>query len=306
MSARSLTTIIGHSAAVSVLERGLEQGNLAHAYIFVGPEGVGKTTIAHRVLAAWLGVEVSALSTHPDIVWLEREVDEDGLQKAEIGVDATRAFIERVTMSPIAGARKAAYVEEADCLTTASANALLKTIEEPKGDMVCILRAPSVESIPKTIISRCQIIRFAPVAHGDIEDALRKRGVSHEDAQQLAAQSLGRPGYAIRALTDSAFQAAYQLAMHQLQRWSTEPLYERLRSVTDMMPKETREKRLLVEQTLDGLERAVREGWIKTSEQDPVSVRHWAQVIERIRHARSALHHNVSPQSCLEHVLLAL
>lgn len=303
----SFAQIIGHDRALEVLAKSLENDRLAHAYLFVGIEGLGRTLLAHTLIREFLGVQTGALlHTHPDAIWLEREVDEDGKRKAEIGVDAAREFVDRFAMSPIAGNRKTAFVEEAERLSTPAANALLKTIEEPKGDTLLILRASSVDAVPRTIASRCQVIRFAPVPTERIAEALRKRGSDGEEAQTCAIASLGRPGFAIRLITDTAFRATHELSQERLRSWRMMPVYERLRSVADLLPKDEADKRSVLEEILDGLERATRTELLRAADASPAELPYWTAVVHRVSDARSGVQHNVNPLLCLEHVVLAL
>ncbi len=301
------STIIGHEQAKSILSRQMEGNQLSHAYLFVGPNGVGRTTMAHALMRDFLGlVPGSQLSTHPDVLCLEREVDEDGKRKTEIVVSDARTFVDWFSLSPIMGSRKAAFVEEAERLNTSAANALLKTIEEPKGDTLLILRAPSLDALPLTIASRCQVMRFAPVPMKTIAEAVEKRGLDKTEAASIAQMSLGRPGHAIRFITDGAFRAAYEVAQTRVREWHTLPIYARVRAVADLLPKEEADKRTVLEETLSGLERAARAELVRCVESDPQGAQHWSQALTRIRDARLAASHNGNPQLCLEHAVFAL
>ncbi|NBS41648.1 AAA family ATPase, partial [bacterium] len=148
-----LDGIIGHERIVERLKRQAEQGRLAHAYLFIGQEGVGKTAVAMGLIGS--GSDFQQVS--------RREDEKTGKLKVTISVDQIRELRDRLSLTSFSGETKAAFIEEADRLSDGAANALLKTLEEPRGDTVIILRAETLESVSQTIASRCQVLRFCPV-----------------------------------------------------------------------------------------------------------------------------------------------
>src|SRR3989344_3608250 len=212
MSSKPFSGIIGHEAAISCLGRMLEDGTLAHAYLFVGQPRVGKRAVALALLNALFSVP-GHIGSHPDIVMIRRETDEKtGKEKTAVSVEQVRDACERLSMTSLSGGRKALFIEEADRLNAAAGNALLKTLEEPRGDAIIILRANSVDAVPATIASRCQIVRFHPVPPATIAEAFVKRGVDREEAASLAQASFGAPGAALSLLTDGEYRAQEETA----------------------------------------------------------------------------------------------
>jgi DNA polymerase-3 subunit gamma/tau len=137
--------VIGQDHVTSVLEGALESGQTAHAYLFAGPRGTGKTSVA-RILARALGCSVNDLY----------EID----AASSRGVDDIRELREAVRTLPFESPVKVYIIDEVHMLTREAFNALLKTLEEPPSHVVFILATTELHKVPETIISRCQVFSF--------------------------------------------------------------------------------------------------------------------------------------------------
>jgi DNA polymerase-3 subunit delta' len=192
--------IIGHRPLVDLLESELAQP--AHAYLFVGPAGTGKGTMARRFAAALL-CEGNAdctrrvlLRRHPDVVTVEPE------GRTSITVDQARRAVALASLAPFEGNRKIFLLEEGGLLNDEAANALLKTLEEPSASTVFIIVAESEDDLPDTINSRCRTVVFGRVTTDDIVAGLEARGIEPTQAEQAARISGGRPGLAVALATN--------------------------------------------------------------------------------------------------------
>lgn len=201
----SFRSIEGHERPLSILKRAVKHDALAHAYLFSGEEGIGKKMTAFALAAAincaaagpdgGCGVCPSCrkiiAGTHPDV----RVLVPDG---NEIKIDQIREVQSDLALKPFEGTKKALFVDGADCMNQAAANAFLKTLEEPPGDALIVLLTALPQRLLPTIRSRCQEIRFYPLARHTLAQALeKKRGVSSEDAWFLAALAQGSMGRAL-------------------------------------------------------------------------------------------------------------
>jgi DNA polymerase-3 subunit delta' len=186
--------VLGNEAALRLLEKALEGGEVAHAYLFYGPSGVGKRTVARRLGAALVaGGDARAedrarRGLHPDL----SEVQPEG---AFTTIGQVREVVRLAASRPFEGARRV-FVLEADTLNVQAANALLKTLEEPEGETVFILLAASREGVLPTILSRAQAVRFNPVPKEAVAGYLEEMGV--EESELAAALGRGSVGLSLR------------------------------------------------------------------------------------------------------------
>ena len=217
--------IVGHPEAVATLREAVDGGRVTHAWLFTGSPGVGKVYVA-RVFAAALNCpdggdgscEVCRRvlrGVHPDVHLLEPEGD-------NLLVDDIRALREEASRSRHEGRMAVFILDEADRLTDAAANALLKVLEEPPPEVVFVLVARSTEALLATIPSRARMLSFATLPPATVTDALTADlGVTPEQATWAAKASHGRLARA-RALLDDE--------PTRLRRASTLDLVERLAS----------------------------------------------------------------------------
>jgi DNA polymerase III subunit delta' len=202
-----LPAVVGHAPVAAQLVRALADGVLPHATLLVGPDGVGKTTLAEALAAIALAADTwpGGLQAHPDH-WLE---DSDA---ERIGIDRVRAgggnaeegpsLQDFLTLRPYAGGLRVAVMARADRLTEQAANSVLKTLEEPPAGTHLFLAAAHPERLPATILSRCQQYACAPLTAGEIATWLQSRhGVDAALAPTAATLSGGRPGRALSLAT---------------------------------------------------------------------------------------------------------
>jgi DNA polymerase-3 subunit gamma/tau len=157
---KTLGEVVGQSHVTDILERGLKNDRIAHAYLLTGPRGVGKTSIA-RILAH----EINKLpyddeSSHLDII----EID----AASNNGVEDVRDLREKVQIAPVSAKRKIYIIDEVHMLSKAAFNALLKTLEEPPEHAVFILATTDIDKLPPTIISRTQRFHFRSIGLNDL------------------------------------------------------------------------------------------------------------------------------------------
>lgn len=203
------SSIIGHDRILEVL--GAEANRPTHAYLFVGPTGVGKATVARAFAALLLAGELPpedvagriARNNHPDLTVVVPQ------GRTMLGVDQARTTVAAAMRTPVEADRKVFLFEEAGAMSEPAANALLKTIEEPTASTVFILVVESEDDLPDTIASRSRTVHFGRVPDEIIEAALRAQGVEPQRAEEAARIASGRPGLAI-ALATSADVAGYR------------------------------------------------------------------------------------------------
>jgi DNA polymerase-3 subunit delta' len=198
----------GHDALVKAFAHARQRGRLAHAYLFAGPPGVGKRLFAQELAKTLLcensdegrqeacdrcaACALVEAGSHPDLFQVARP--EDSL---ELPIDLMRELSRNLSLKPARGRGKIGIVDDADDLNDESANSFLKTLEEPPPRSLLILIGTASERQLPTIVSRCQVVRFAPLPEAAVAELLREQGVEAEQAQRLARLSGGSPGQAL-------------------------------------------------------------------------------------------------------------
>ncbi len=186
--------IIGHKNITSFLEKSLKNGEISHAYLFYGPACLGKKTVAEKFSESILG---RPILNHPDVYLVGRERKEKEEKMAKnISIEQVRELERKLSLTSFLNSYKIGIIEEAETLSAEAANSLLKTLEEPTAKTVIILLSTSVSALPATIVSRCQTLKFLPVAKEVIYDRLIELGASRDEARDLAGISWGKPGVA--------------------------------------------------------------------------------------------------------------
>jgi len=207
--------IRGRETLIQGFSQVVRRGRLAHAYLFTGPAGVGKRLFAKELAKALLCetdsggrleacdhcpacIQVEA-DSHPDFFAVGRPED-----KNEIPIDVMRELCRGFSLKSARGRGKVAILDDADDLNDESANCFLKTLEEPPPRSVFLLIGTSAERQLATVVSRCQVVRFAPLAKPVVANILRDQGLGDSPLlDRLIRLSGGSPGRAL-ALADPA------------------------------------------------------------------------------------------------------
>ncbi len=191
----SFRQIVGHAKSIAILRRIAASGRIAHAYLFIGPEGTGRKMSATAFIAAlFCGTDDPcgscpscrkiAAGNHPDL----HIVQPDG---QFIKIDQVRELQRELAFRPYEAPRKTCIIDGADRFNQSSGNALLKTLEEPPGNALMILLATTADNVLPTIRSRCQQLLFSGIPTEEIETYLRGQGTDAETAQVAASLADG-------------------------------------------------------------------------------------------------------------------
>ncbi|MFN7626891.1 MAG: ATP-binding protein [Pirellula sp.] len=206
-------TFVGHHRQRGWFANAARQERLASTFLMVGPSGIGKRTFARLVAKSLLCtryeptefatcgaceacVQIEA-GTHPDLIEIKREKDKSNLSMEQlVGSDESRmreGLCYEIRMRPYSGRRKIAIVDDVDTLAVEGANSLLKTLEEPPPGALIFLIGTSEQRQLRTIRSRSQIVRFAPLAQDELALLIQRHGLADNsaDALRLARQSHG-------------------------------------------------------------------------------------------------------------------
>jgi len=201
--------MIGHEWAVNLLADHVTLGRERHAYLFTGPSGIGRRTLALR-FAQSLNCEKSPIpgqpcrtcSTcrridqmqHPDLAMVMAEHEGERLK-----IDQARELQHTLSLAPYEARYRVALILRFEEAQSSFANAMLKTLEEPPEHVVVILTANNAENLLPTIVSRCEVLRLRSLSMDETARGLQAiKGVPKDISERLAHISDGRPGYAIR------------------------------------------------------------------------------------------------------------
>ena len=202
----AFSDILGHERQVEVLKRALERDRLHHAYLFVGPDGVGKRTVALSLALAIHCTQGDHDScgqcenchrirdgNHPDVRVIGPEAN-----KREISIQQMRGLQRLLEFRSYSGKKKVAIIDPAHQMNYHAQNSLLKTLEDPPGDALIILVANSTGSLLSTVLSRCLRLCFAFLPVGEVAGFLvRQQGTPEDQATVLAVLTGGSLGEAL-------------------------------------------------------------------------------------------------------------
>ncbi|HAT03780.1 MAG TPA: hypothetical protein DCS29_03340 [Candidatus Magasanikbacteria bacterium] len=299
-----MNDIIGHTEILNFFDTIITQGRLSHAYCFAGPEHVGKQTIARELAARILHIDRDRLHTSPDFTYIERIPNEKtGKMKKDISIEQIRDVVNVLSQRAFyPNGYKVVIIDHAEFMSTGAANALLKTLEEPKEKTVLFLITSDEKRLLPTIQSRCQIIYFTLVGAQEILSALRTRNV--DDAETIAQESSGLPGRAVYWCEHRDSYEAYTREIERFNKLFGTYFYEKLGLVEELFGDKV--DHIVARDHLQDvlgiwqlqIPRIVSSGIVRPEMA--------GQLYEDIGHARLMLEKNVHPRLLVEHILLQL
>ncbi|PKB78702.1 MAG: DNA polymerase III subunit delta' [SAR202 cluster bacterium Io17-Chloro-G9] len=226
--------IYGQDHLLRQLEPSLAQDRLSHAYLLTGPPHVGKMTLALSLAQAvnclqGLGAPCGSCSQcsrianhlHADVRVVgvtSDQSDESRSSRTVIGIDDIKEVLRSVNLNPFEGSKSVIILDGGESMSTAAANALLKTLEEPPPNVLFLLLAASEEAVLPTIRSRCQVFALLPLSKAAMTERLvSDRQVTPEEAERLYRFSRGCLGWAIQALDDFQVLEQRQAEVERMQ-----------------------------------------------------------------------------------------
>ncbi|HYE22396.1 MAG TPA: AAA family ATPase [Verrucomicrobiae bacterium] len=288
--------ISGHKKQLELLSKSLVNNKIAHAYVFSGPDDVGKKAVAKNLAKILLcekqlgcdscdQCRTLNLSTNPDYIELS--------QPETIKIDQVRQLVYKLNLKPYLAKHKIAVIDQADSMTTESANAMLKSMEEPKPYTVIILIASNAQRLLPTILSRTQKITFGFVPESEYE-SLFPESISDTQKGIIQKFASGRPGLVKKLLADPDSLEQLQNIDRQYQTYMKNDLVDRIKLASLLSEAESPE----IKSTL--------QYWLSSLEKDLLN-RPQAEVVKKltlVSKARLMLESNVNCKLLLTQLML--
>ena len=319
---------VGHKRAVRFLERSQAAGRLAHAYMITGRQGSGRMALALDIarLVNCVGdnqpcsecdqCDRISRGLHADVqvVGLQESSD-DGRTRVNIGIDQVRDCQRDISLKPFEGKCRVVIFDAAETMSAEASNALLKTLEEPPDHVVIILLLRESARILPTIVSRCQTIELRPPPVDAIAGLLVDRhDVEPDRARELAEMSGGRPGWAVRALSEPELMEEREATLHEIEDAIGSTMEGRFEYAASLATSFTRNREKggqVLDLWLDWwrtfLLKAVQSNSGRIDvEGTPLTVREIAAAIGAVQEARSNLERNVTYRLATEQMMLQM
>ncbi len=290
--------VIGHQKQWQFLKKSAELEKLSHAYLFTGPEKIGKRTLALEWISLLFGENIKE-KLHPDFYLIKPD-------KKEIQIAQIRDFIWKLSLKPYAAPLKVGMIDQAHLMTRDSQTCLLKTLEEPRGNTLLILITESPNYLFPTILSRVQTIKFSPVRREEIKKYLKQQGISDKQSEEILRNSLGKPGNVVEIIANSKKIEFFQQKIKELNKISNAPLAYRFRYAKNLS-----EELAVLKETLDiwlDYYRSILLAGIKEkkdfSQSSLLKIKNILEHIQTIKHLIFTT--NINPRLALEVLLMEL
>lgn len=296
--------VIGHAKELEILERDFVNGEVHHAYLFVGPEKIGKYRIA-KTVAAILQCPNNFCHNCPACIQIEKKCHPDTIELADDGesvkIGIMREIIARLTMTG-QSRHKVFLIQNAKRLTEEAANCILKILEEPPEKTVFIITANQLRDLPATVVSRMRVMHFKKLPDDVLRASLKELHPEVKDdvLDKIITLSLGRSGKALQLISrPDVFQELFDF-YRQIQFWDEKASI----STRFLAVKELSQDQVKTKTFLSLLSHYLRKKMLsaKTFDQRKKTI----SSLENIHASSNLLTRNVNPRLLLENIMIRL
>lgn len=299
--------IIGHEKELARLEHEISENNVSHAYLFSGPDKIGKNAIA-KTFAGILQCENHFCHTCPTCIQIQKgchydtfEIVDDG---ESIKIDRIRGVIGSLSLST-QSPRKIIMIQNIERLSQEAMNALLKSLEEPPRRVIFLLTTNNLKAVPETIVSRVRLYSFHLVPKDILEKELQTRypDIAVHTLDRILSFSLGKAGKAIELLESAELLDRYQSLYNDLDLWYRKPDIVRQFAKAEELAEDPLKIKMFFEILLHFLRREMLALGSKEPERGDL-ISHVFYLIEESKRAKRLIERNINPRLALENLML--
>ena len=284
--------VIGHQNITKYLDNCLERNRLVNTYLFYGNKHLGKTTVANKFAEKLLNND-GKVST--DLFELKLEDD-----SKVITIEQVRDWQRWLSLKSFSGGYKVGIIHEMETLNRQSANALLKTIEEPSLNTIIILISSAWQELLPTIVSRAQKIHFLTVPNKELKEELSNKEVSQDKMDKIIDFSLGKPGLALKFIEDSEFFDEYLKLDEEIGKVTELRLAQRIKFIENYLTGKTlQDNNILTNNILKHLEFNLRKRLL--NQLDDIKL---FNALTKLEDSKKLLKYNIKPQLVLENLFI--
>lgn len=294
--------IIGHEPLLESLERDLSEDNLAHAYLFVGPEKVGKSIVAKN-FAHILQCEKDFCHECSTCTQIEKSCHPDTIEFQDdhesIKIEQIREVLARLHMTTT-GRYKIFLAERIERMTSESANCLLKTLEEPPPNTIFLFTAVSLREVLPTIVSRLRVLQFHHCPENILREKMKENypDADDETLTHVSQFALGKPGVAFRFMRDADFLSFYRTMYQEILLFLESPkIFDRFCFVQTLLENEEK-----IEDFLNVLTHIARGQLLS----NPLKRSRFLDILDQISRTRFAFRYNANKKLTLERLMIHL
>lgn len=296
-----LMKFIGQTHITKFFDSAIINDRLGQAYCLVGPNQIGKRTLANIYAAKILGCDISKLNSNPDYCYVCRLEDEKtGKKQKNISAEQARELKEKLYRRSWLNGYKVTIVDEAELFNDESGNALLKILEEPPAKSIIFLLTDNDEKLLATIQSRCQMLKFNLSLDGEIENYLLDLNCDQEKIKNIINWSWGKPGRAKNLVENDDLYLEMQKELERFEKILNAPVHVRWQNVEDLLGEKglvkSKEK---IDPILDLWQMEFR----KLMLSDEINNKKYQNLIDEIKKIKNLLLTNVNPRLAIEQLL---
>ncbi len=284
--------LFGHQKIWQFLINAAQKDNLSHAFLFSGPEKVGKKTLAFHFTKWLFGKNGWKGDNHPDLVFIEPK-------GGEIQIEQIRELIWKISLCPIVAPLKVGIIDQAHLMNYQAQNCFLKTLEEPKGKTVLILVTEFPESLLPTISSRCQKIKFSLLKREEMEKLVSSFKKNKKEIEEIVRIAQGKPGLALELINQPEKLKERERIWREIERLIKEDLAWRFQYAKKVYQSQK------TKEILDLWLAFFREKLLSSLVNNPQEVKHLKNLLEKIQNTRILISQTqINPRLALEVLML--